>query len=420
MLPAIELPRALGRTAIVAALAMVALLFSVTSPASAAPKTWADVADEIGAYLTQAAEAYDPRSPEAAKKLVDKAYFGPFEADGMEATIKTHVSASRAFELEQEFKQLKMSMGAGKPVAEVVTRVDALSAALQAEAKTLDGEGASGGASASPFLQSFGILLREGFEAILILGAILAYLRKSGNKRGVRTVQLGALAAIAASVVMAVVLSSLFAGVGGFGQEVLEGATMLLAMVVLFWVSYWLAAKARAQKWQEYIQDTVARTATKGSTWALASVAFLAVFREGGETILFYAALVSGNPGSLGPIALGFAAAAVVLVALYAALRWGSLKIPFKPFFVATSALLFYLAFVFAGQGVRELQEAGLVGVTRVPGVPVLDIFGIYPTAESLLLQATLLVAAVGGALWQRRSPKDGEPGKFREVGEAS
>lgn len=404
----------------IAALALAVLLALIASPASAAPKTWEDVANAIDGHLARAVGAYEPGAPQAAKKLVDKAYFGPFESDGMEATIKTHISAGRAFELEQDFKQLKIRMGAGAPKSEVEGRADALSEALHADADTLDGDGSGSKANASPFLQSFGILLREGFEAILILGAIIAYLRKSGDKRGVRTVQLGAVAAIAASVVMAVALSSVFAGIGGFGQEVLEGATMLIAMVVLFWVSYWLAAKARARKWQEYIQDTVERTASKGSTLALASVAFLAVFREGGETILFYAALVSGNPGSLGPIAMGFGVAAAVLVGLYAALRWGSLKIPFKPFFVATSALLFYLAFVFAGQGIRELQEAGVVGVTRVPGVPVLDIFGIYPTAESLFVQVTLLVAAVGGALWQRRSPKDGEPGKFREVGEAS
>ena len=406
--------------------AAVAVLLSaaIVSPAIAAAKTWTQVAEDTSGFLQQAVDTYDPQAPDAAKALVDKAYFGPFEADGMEATIKNYISAQRAFELEQEFKQIKIAMKAGKPSEEISSRVAVLSADLGKDAAVLDGEAPSEGGtaagSATPFVQSFGILLREGFEAILILGAIIAYLRKSENVRGVRTVQIGAVAALAASVVMALALSSVFANMRGFGQEVLEGSTMLIAMVVLFWVSFWLAAKARAKKWHEYIQDAVDRTASKGSTLALASVAFLAVFREGGETILFYTALISGSPGQLGPIAAGFAVAVVALVVLYVALRWGSLHIPFRPFFIATSALLFYMAFVFAGQGIRELQEAGVVGASIVPGIPVVDVFGIYPTAQSLLMQAVLVLTAVGVAIWQGLSGRRNGSQELREAGGTS
>jgi high-affinity iron transporter len=133
----------------------------------------------------------------------------------------------------------------------------------------------------------------------------------------------------------------------------------------------------------------------------LAAAAFLAVFREGAETILFYQALVSGNPTSTGEIVLGFAAGTLVLVGIFLTLRYGSVRIPIKPFFIATSALLYYLAFVFAGQGVRELQEAGVVASTIIKGVPVIEILGIYPTLETLSLQSALVLAAIGGLIWQ-------------------
>lgn len=417
--------RMASRLAAVRALKVVAvacLVLAMTATvALAANKNWADVARETGDYLSQAVNAYSEGSADRAKQLVDKAYFGPFEEDGMEATIKNHISAQRAFELEQEFKQIKIAIAKGAPADDVAERVDLLAADLAEDAATLDGTGGSGRqSSTTPFVQSFGILLREGFEAILILGAIIAYLRKSGDARSVRIVQFGAIAALAASVVMAIALSSALASIGGFAQEILEGATMLVAMVVLFWVSFWLAGKTRAQQWHNYIQAQVERSASRGSTLALASVAFLAVFREGGETILFYTALLSGNRDAFGPIALGFGAAALALVVLYGVLRWGSMRIPFKPFFVATSALLFYMAFVFAGQGIRELQEAGVLGARVVEWVPVVDLLGIYPTIETLLTQLMLLVLAVGVAVWQWRTGRAGAEESVQEVGGTS
>lgn len=398
------------------------IMVGAASVALAAGRTWASVAEDTTEYLTQAAKAYESGSTGDAKKLVDKAYFGPFEEDGMEATIKNYISAQRAFELEQEFKQIKIAMGAGASPQAVARRVKALSADLAEDAATLDGtssRGASAG-GATPFLQSFGILLREGFEAILILGAIVAYLRKSGDVRSVRVVQVGALAAVVASILVAVVLSSLLASIGGLAQEVLEGATMLVAVAVLLWVSLWLAGKTRARQWQDYIQGQVERSASRGSTLALASVAFLAVFREGGETILFYTALVSGNRDAFGAMALGFGAAALALVALYGVLRWGSMRIPFRPFFIATSGLLFYMAFVFAGQGIRELQGAGVVGARVVAQVPVVDLLGIYPTVESLVTQAVLLALAVGVAIWQWRSGGAGTDKGVQQAGGTS
>lgn len=386
-----------------AAILLILVLFFFLPAVAGAARTWSRVAQDTQGYLLQAAKAYRNGKSEEAKKLINQGYFGPFESEGMEATIRTHISAQRAFELEQEFKQLKMLINSGAPPAKVYGLVSKLGLMLQEDAAKLDGEGATGAASSTPFFQSLVIILREGFEAILILSAIVAYLVKSGNKEKVRTVYLGALLALLASVITVVALKLLFSGIGTFSREVLEGATMLLAVVVLFWVSSWLTGKIQARKWQEYIEGKVKASVTTGSTFALAAVAFLAVYREGAETILFYEALVSRNPAATGPVVFGFIAGCVALVGIFLAFKYGSVRVPIKPFFIATSILLYYLAFVFAGQGIRELQEAGLIGSTVIKGMPVIDLLGVYPTWETLSLQIALVFAAAGGLVWQFR-----------------
>ncbi|MCZ7665283.1 MAG: FTR1 family iron permease [Thermoleophilia bacterium] len=256
-------------------------------------------------------------------------------------------------------------------------------------------------------VQSLLIILREGFEAILVLSALVAYLMRANGGLGVRAVYLGGGVALLASAATAVVLRFLLAGAAGFTQEVLEGATMLLAMAVLFWVSYWLASKAQAHRWESYIRGKVMAGAgevvSSRRTLALAAAAFLAVYREGAETILFYGALLSGNPGAGGQMALGFGAGAVLLIGLFVLLRWGSVRLPIGPFFAVTSVLLYYLAFVFAGKGIRELQEAGAVGATRIEWVPLVDTLGLYPTVETIALQGGLVLAALFALVWQLR-----------------
>jgi high-affinity iron transporter len=166
---------------------------------------------------------------------------------------------------------------------------------------------------------------------------------------------------------------------------------MLLAAAVLFFVSYWLISKAEADKWQRYIQGKVKTALSRGSGWALAGAAFLAVFREGVETVLFYEALLGTAEGAEGMVVAGFAGGVVALAFVYLLfLRFG-MRIPIRPFFFGTSVLLYYLAFVFAGRGVAELQEGGLISTTPTAAVPQVDLFGIHPTVEGLLVQGLLL-----------------------------
>ncbi|HEX2723681.1 MAG TPA: cytochrome c/FTR1 family iron permease [Gemmatimonadaceae bacterium] len=249
------------------------------------------------------------------------------------------------------------------------------------------------GSGWSAFLQSFLIILREGFEAILVIGAVVAFLIKTGNHQRLRSIWTGIALGLLASGVMVVILKTAFASLPT-SREIVEGVTMLAAVAVLFSVSYWLISKVEAAKWQKFIREKVTAALDHGGGKALALVAFLAVFREGAETALFYQALFSeGNvamPLSLG-IIVGFAALGIIFTLFY---RFG-VRIPMRPFFTVTSVLLYYMAFVFLGKGIRELQEGNVVGITVLKGVPSLPSMGIFPSLETLVAQGILVVLFV-------------------------
>jgi high-affinity iron transporter len=250
------------------------------------------------------------------------------------------------------------------------------------------------GSGWSAFFQSFLIILREGFEAILVIGAIVAFLIKTGNRDRLHSIWMGIIAGLAASALMAVIMVTVLSHLPT-SREVVEGVTMLIAVAVLFSVSYWLISKVEAAKWQKFIRGKVSTALDHGGGKALVLVAFLAVFREGAETALFYLALFSegGNvaiPLTLG-IVVGFGALAVIFTLFY---KFG-VRIPMRPFFTVTSVLLYYMAFVFIGKGIRELQEGNVIGITVLPGMPSVPSMGIFPSMETLVAQGILLLLFV-------------------------
>ncbi|MFL5544184.1 MAG: FTR1 family protein [Gemmatimonadaceae bacterium] len=244
------------------------------------------------------------------------------------------------------------------------------------------------------FFQSFLIILREGFEAILVIGAVVAFLLKTGHRERLRSIWVGIAVGLVASLATAVVLKTLLAAMPA-SREIVEATTMLIAVVVLFSVSYWLISKVEAAKWQRFIREKVNSALEHGGGKALALVAFLAVYREGAETALFYQALFSEGPNVGLPLALGilvgFAALAVIFTLFY---RYG-VRIPMRPFFTVTSLLLYYMAFVFMGKGVRELQEGNLMRITVIPGGPHVEAMGIFPSVETLTAQGILIVLLI-------------------------
>ena len=251
------------------------------------------------------------------------------------------------------------------------------------------------------FLQSFVILVREGLEAILVLGALMAFLVKTGAASRKRDIHVGVGAAVAASLLTAFALETVFR-LSPARREALEGLTMVAATGVLFYVSYWLLSKMEVAKWNRFVRGKVQDAVSSGSALALASAAFLAVYREGFETVLFYKALfvAGGSGGSTAAVLAGIALGAVVMVLVYVAINRFGVRLPLKPFFGVTSAFLYYMAFVFAGKGVAELQEGNLVPTTVVSWAPRIPALGIYPTVESLTAQAVLLVLLGIALVW--------------------
>jgi high-affinity iron transporter len=240
------------------------------------------------------------------------------------------------------------------------------------------------------FFQSFLIILREGFEAILVVGAVVAFLIKTGHRERLRSIWTGVALGVAASAVTAIALKTLFARLPA-SREIVEGVTMLIAVIVLFSVSYWLISKVEAVKWQKFIRERVNQALEHGGGKALALVAFLAVYREGAETALFYQALFNEGSNLAMPLSLGIVAGGIILALVFTLFYKYGIKIPMRPFFMVTSVLLYYMAFVFMGKGIRELQEGNLITITVMPDMPNVPSMGIFPSAETLAAQALLL-----------------------------
>lgn len=237
------------------------------------------------------------------------------------------------------------------------------------------------------------ILLREGLEALLVVGALLAFLKKTNNADKQRWIWAGGGAGVAASVAVAVFVNLLFSrATAGVNRELLEGITGLVAAAMLVYVSYWLHSKASLGAWQRYIRDQSSAALARNSLLSLALIAFLAVFREGAETVLFYIGIAPAITTRDLVLGLGLGAGALVLVGLLIFLF--GLRLPIRPFFLVTSVLLYYLAFKFVGTGIHSLQVAGVLPVAPADYLPQNGFLGLFPNWESTLVQAALLVAA--------------------------
>lgn len=302
-----------------------------------------------------------------------------------------------AGELESAFATLRSRATGGATGAELRTIQGQLAVGLEKAERTA----ADNLSAANLFTQSFFLMLREGLEAILIVGALITFLVRTGAGHRTRDIHVGVGAALIASVLTAIALETIFI-LAPAQREALEGGTMVVATLVLFYVSYWLLSKMEVTKWTSFVKSRVNDAVTSGSALALASAAFLAVYREGFETVLFYKALFAagGQGGAVAPVFAGMALGIAALTAVYVAINRFGVKLPLKPFFAVTSAFLYYMAFVFAGRGIAELQEGSLVSTTILPWAPRVPGLGIYPTLESMLAQGLLLALALAALVW--------------------
>ncbi|MCB9959740.1 MAG: FTR1 family iron permease [Rhodospirillaceae bacterium] len=368
---------------------------ATTAADAAAPETdWSGVTTDIAAAMREAIDLAEAGERAAAAMLVQDTYFDVFEASGMEAQIGARDATFKA-ELEGYFSQLVAQIGQGASRAELEETAQAMAADMDRAADMLGAEGQS---PLSLFVYALVIILREGVEAMLIVTAILTYLAKTGHSDKRATIVNSVVVALGASLATAVVLT-LVLDASAASQEVLEGITMLAAAVVLFCMSYWLVSKAEAQKWTAFIKDKVDRSLTAGSLGALWFTSFLAVYREGAETVLFYRALTFGaGPVGLIGVGAGFLVGCLGLAVIYLLLRSGAMRLAIRPFFMVTGALLYAMAFIFLGNGVMELVEGRVIDPTLLGGFPQIPLIGIHPYVETLLPQVLLVLAALAAA----------------------
>ena len=244
------------------------------------------------------------------------------------------------------------------------------------------------------FFYSLGILFREGMEAMLVVVALAAGTRGAGRIGRSRDIYAGAASAIVASIVLAWAVNHL---ISDDASDTLEGVFQLFAAATLFYISSWMTSKGQIDRWMKFIShklESAEHSTIPGI--ALGLTAFLAVMREGAETIVFFQALTNGatEVAERHAVTAGIVAAAIALAGTFFVLRRAADRIPMKIFFHATSFMLYALAIVFVGQGVASLQEASVVPATFVNYAPTIPMLGIFPTAQSLGAQALLLILA--------------------------
>ena len=294
-------------------------------------------------------------------------------------------------DVEEAMAGFRIAISRGEPAAALQQRLVATEALLDRAEAALAPEAAS---ELSTFLGAFAILLREGLEALLVVIAMIAFLRKADRAEALPYVHGGWVAALLAGGVTWAVATYVI-GISGASREVTEGFGSLLAAVILVSVGIWMHGKAQAEEWRRYIAEKMQGALSKGSAWFLFGLAFLVVYREVFETILFYAALwTQDNGGTI--LAGALTAVAVLAVIAWAMLRL-SRKLPITQFFAYSAILIAILAVVLAGKGVGALQEAGLIGITPLAGVPRITMLGLFPTLEAVGAQVLAFAALMVG-----------------------
>jgi high-affinity iron transporter len=347
--------------------------------------------------LREASELY-------AKGEKEKAYQKSVEAylDGFEMAEPTLFAKDASFGrgLEGQFTEFRNAIRQGVSAEELKKRHLEMEAKLDEAAQILAREDSFSGYYS--FLNSAMIILREGLEAALILAAILAMLRVIGATQAARYIHLGWILALVAGGLTWLATQTILT-LSGQHRESMEGFISVFAAVVLFYVGYWLHTKAEAKKWQAFIQEKVQDILSTKRIFALVGISFFAVYREAFEVVLFYQALWLQNEQNHGAVISGFITGLICLIVVTFAILKLGLRIPLKYFFGATGTLLYIMAFIFAGNGIKELQAAGWVPSTPVGFPPQVPLLGIYPTVETLAAQALMLLAFVTTSVWLAR-----------------
>ncbi len=399
--------------AAVAALLLAALL-------ALAPQAHAkgvDVASELHTahdMVARSLRLYREGHAERAFRVSRSAYLDHFEYAEPKLRV---LDPDLILDTEFLFANLRNGMNSGAPLRQVQATADKIYANLLRAETVVSGTGALAPALAAG--GSFFILFREGLEVVLLLAAILAYLRSTRNTRLAPGVFYGLGAAVVATA-LTFLAAATVVRVAPASRELLSGITSVVAVAILFYLSFWMLQQSDRRRHMEYMRARLGQAVQRGSLLAVAGAAFVSVYREGFETALLYQALIGVSGPVMGYVwlGLGVAAAALALVS-YVILRLQR-RVPLQVFFRVAVTVTALLSIAFAGNAVRALQGAGVLPITNLLGtLPRLNpslaaLTGFHPTLETVLAQAALtLVYAVGmvAFLLRRGARVGGEEG---------
>lgn len=344
--------------------------------------------------LEESVAAYRAGDAKLATELALSSYL-----DGVEPLEHALATRDKAVKerIESSMSSLRSLIGQGAP-ADAVSEQAAAINELFTRGEAAMGHGTADASAA--FFGSLTILLREGIEALLVVVAMIAFLRKAERKDMLAYVHGGWVGALAAGGVTWAIATYLV-GISGANREVTEGLSSLIAAAVLLSVGMWMHQKSVAGRWQTYLQTKMSSALSKKSAMFLFGLSFIAVYREVFETILFYAAL--WDQGNNGAILAGLAAGALALLGLSVLLLRYSAKLPLGKFFAVSSMLVAVLAVVLTGKGIAALQEAGWIGSYAL-ATPRIDLLGIFPSVQTLLAQLIVGVVVVAAFVMNSRA----------------
>ena len=338
--------------------------------------------------LAESLAAYKAGNKKAAYELAVEAYLEGFEL--MEGSINA-VDPGLRKEIEAEMTGYRNLIRKDAPLATLEAAVQQIEALLDTAVSKLEKTALSG---KTAFVSALVILLREGLEALLVVAALAAFLIKTDRRDGLKYLYAG----IAGAFVLGAatwVAANTYIDISGAQRELAEGFAALFAAVVLFSVGFWMHSKTSAIQWQAFIETSLQRHLGTGTLWGLAGLSFIAVYREMFEVVLFYQALwVQSSEEGQGMIFSGLLVAAAMLVVLgWLILRY-STRLPLRQFFAVSGIFMFVLAFVFTGNGIAALQEAGKIPLDPI-NIPSIELLGIHSNIQSTGVQLLLVVVAV-------------------------
>jgi high-affinity iron transporter len=338
--------------------------------------------------LAESLAAYRAGDKQAAYELGVEAYLEGFEL--MEGNINAVDSGLRK-DIEAAMTSYRNLIRKDADVTAVEAGVAKIEALLDIAVNKLETTALSG---KTAFVSALVILLREGLEALLVVAALAAFLIKTDRRDGLVYLYAG----IAGAFVLGAatwIAANTFIDISGAQRELAEGFAALFAAVVLFSVGFWMHSKTSAIQWQAFIETSLKRHLGTGTLWGLAGLSFIAVYREMFEVVLFYQALwVQASAEGQSMIFSGLLTAAVLLVILgWLILRY-STRLPLRQFFAVSGIFMLVLAFVFTGNGIAALQEAGEIPLDPI-NIPSFELLGIHANIQSTGMQLLLVIVAV-------------------------